>query len=102
MHRAARMNDQKLIDALVARASEDAREFRAQHPDDTPTDLWIENRYTAALPLAKADTSIDPGPDPHPQLFAAYRREVARLLGEREHTRGADGEQSQMPTAGEH
>jgi hypothetical protein len=85
MHRHPRMNEQKLIDALVARARDDARDFRAQYPDETPTDLWIENSYTAALPLAKDAVQFDPGPGPHPPLFTAYRREIDRLLGEREH-----------------
>ena len=82
------MDERKLIDALVRRATDDARDFRAAYPSDTPTDLWIENRYTAALPLAKADTGIDPGPDPHPHLFAAYREVIDRILGEREHRSG--------------
>ena len=46
------MNDQKIIEALTARAAEDARAFRTQHPDDVPSDRWIENSFTAALPLA--------------------------------------------------
>src|SRR5688572_12534233 len=46
------MYDQKIIDALIARAAEDARAFRTQHPQDVPSDRWIENSFTAALPLA--------------------------------------------------
>jgi hypothetical protein len=94
------MDQQPLIDALVARAAAAAQTFRTEHPDDTPTDLWIENIYTAALPLAKADTGIDPGVGPHPQLFAAFRRAIEHAVGERELAPPA-GEVRQMPTPGE-
>jgi hypothetical protein len=94
------MNEQKLIDALVDHAREDARRFREQYPDDTPTDRWIDNSYTAALPLAKAGAQFDPGTGPHPQLFAAYRGEIDRLIGEREH-RERNDELAEMPTPGE-
>jgi len=101
MHQRASMNERKLVDALIARAASDAREFRDTNPQETPTDLWIENRYTAALPLAKADTETDPGPDPHPDLFAAYRTEITRHLGEREHREDPQQQLSAMPTEGE-
>lgn len=78
------MNDhEKLMNALIRRADDDAQKFRAQHPHATPNDLWIENSYTAALPLAKDDAGIDPGRGPHPDLFAAYRDEIVRRVGER-------------------
>ena len=83
MHRTPRMTEQKLIDALVARAADDARAFREKNPDDAPTERWIENSYTAALPLAKDDIGFDPGPGPHPRLFAAYRTAIDRAVGER-------------------
>ncbi|HYC60247.1 MAG TPA: hypothetical protein VEK79_11850 [Thermoanaerobaculia bacterium] len=95
-------NIQKLIDALVARAADDARAFRKQYPNDAPTERWIENSYTAALPLAKAAAELDPGTGPHPHLFSAYRGEINRILGERVERRdGGDG-LTQMPTPGEH
>lgn len=46
-----------------------------------PSEQWVENRYTAALPLAASDSGFDPGPDPHPDLFAAYTEELSRSLG---------------------
>ena len=100
------MNEQKLIDALVARASEDARVFREKHPDDAPTERWIENSFTAALPLAKDDAGVDAGPgadpDVQPRLFSAYRREIDRLVGERISRRDdADGELTQQPLRGQ-
>ncbi|MFP5246965.1 MAG: hypothetical protein ACLGH0_09745 [Thermoanaerobaculia bacterium] len=102
MHQRDAMDEQKLIEALIARADEDAQTFRKQHPDDVPSDRWIENSFTAALPLAKDDAGIDPGPGPHPQLFDAYRREIASLLGEREAHRDRGDELVQQPTPGEH
>ena len=102
MHFRPSMNEQKLIDALVARAAEDARAFREKNPDDAPTERWIENSYTAALPLAKDDIGFDPGPGPHPQLFAAYRNAIGRAVGERVNRReGAGADLSQQPPAGE-
>jgi hypothetical protein len=95
------MNEQKLIDALVARARDDARAFREKSSGETPTDLWIENSYTAALPLAKDDAGFDPGPGPHPEAFAAYRREIRARLGERMSAESGE-ELAQMPTPGEH
>ena len=95
------MNDDKLIDALVARAAEDARAFREKNPDDAPTERWIENSYTAALPLAKDDVGVDPGPGPHPQLFSAYRREIELRVGERVSRRDDDGELKQQPLRGQ-
>lgn len=95
------MDEQKLIDALVARAAEDARAFREKHPDDAPTERWIENSYTAALPLAKDDAGFDPGQGPHPQLFSAYRREIERRVGERVARRDDDGELTQQPLRGQ-
>jgi len=101
MHRIAVMDEQKLIDALVARAGEDARAFREKHPDDMPTERWIENGYTAALPLAKDDAGIDPGLGPHPHLFSAYREVIDRAVGERV-SRRDETELTQLPTPGEH
>lgn len=95
------MDEQKLIEALVARADEDARAFRAQYPDDVPTETWIENRFTAAVPLAKDAAGVDPGPGPHPQLFSVYRDRISGQLGERV-SRRDDGELIQQPTPGEH
>ena len=95
------MNDQKLIDALVARATEDARRFHEKNPDDVPTERWIENSYTAALPLVKDDAGIDPGPGPHPHLFSAYRNAIGRTVGERAAGSG-DDQLTPQPTPGEH
>lgn len=96
------MDEQRLIEALIARADEDARRFREQYPDETPSDRWIENSYTAALPLAKDSTGIDMGPGPHPHLFDAYKREIAALVGARPDARdGVKDGQLQAPAAGE-
>lgn len=96
-----RMNEQKLIDALVARASEDARAFREKHPQDAPTERWIENSFTAALPLAKDDAGVEIANDVQPQLFSAYRAEIERLVGERVSRRDDDGELTQQPLRGQ-
>lgn len=96
-----RMSEQRLIDAVIARAGNDARAFRDKHHREAPNDLWIENSYTAALPLAQSDAGIDAGHGPHPEAFAAYRTEIRRHLGERPSTDAAD-ELTPMPTPGEH
>lgn len=93
--------DQKLLDALVARAANDARAFRTSNPGETPAERWIENSYTAALPLAKESAGFDPGPGPHPHLFDAYRREIARLVGERPTSGETTSDLAQQPTPGE-
>lgn len=92
------MDEQKLIDALVARAAEDARAFHEKNPDDAPTERWIENSYTAALPLARDDIGFDPGPGPHPRLFSSYREAIGRAVGERVSQRDLS---DQQPPAGE-
>jgi hypothetical protein len=97
-----RNDHEKLMNALLQRADEDAQKFRAQHPDATPNDIWIENSYTAALPLAKDAVGIAPGQGPHPELFAAYRQEIVRRVGTHVDTRGAGDELTPMPTPGEH
>lgn len=48
------MNEQQLIEALIQRASEDARAFRKQDKGATPEERWIENSYSTALPLANS------------------------------------------------
>ncbi len=74
--------------------------FREKNPNDAPTERWIENSYTAALPLAKDDAGVDPGTGPHPQLFAAYRDAIGAAVGERvSHREGAA--LTQQPTPGE-
>ena len=97
------MNEQRLLDELRARAGEDARTFRDKFPGESPNERWIENSYTAALPLAKDTAGFDPGNGPHPQLFAAYAEEISRRIG------GATGREDresasdvvQQPTRGE-
>ena len=95
------MNEQKLIDALVARARDDAGAFRKKNSGEIPTDVWIDNSYTAALPLAQAEAGVDLGPGPHPDAFAAYRKEIRAQLGERTAAEQGD-ELTEMPTPGEH
>jgi hypothetical protein len=91
----------KLMNALIQRADEDAEKFRAQNPEATPNDIWIENSYTAALPLAKDAAGVDPGRGPHPELFSAYRQEIVRRIGEHVDISDAAGELPQLPTPGE-
>lgn len=74
------MTDRRLVDALRARAADDAARFRKEFPNDTPNERWLENSYTAALPLAKDDSGIDPGLGPHPELFDAYKAAVTEKL----------------------
>ena len=101
MHDCTAMDEQKLLDELIARAGHDARAFRQAHPSETPTERWIDNSYTAALALAKERAGFDPGPGPHPRLFDAYRREIAQLVGERRSRRDSGDELRQQPTPGE-
>lgn len=97
----------KLIEKLRERAARDAERFRTDHGGEAPNEKWIENSYTAALPLVKDDVGIDPGLGPHPQLFAAYAEEVARTLGigrvreDGEWDRREDATTLQEPTPGE-
>jgi hypothetical protein len=95
------MDEQRLIDALTARADEDARRFREQNPNDMPSDRWIENSYTAALPLARDEAGVDLGAGPHPQLFEVYKREISSRVGSRVDRREASNELTQQPTPGE-
>lgn len=101
------MNERSLIDALLGRAAEDARRFRETHGDERPNERWLDNSYTAALPLAKDQSGYDPGLGPHPHLFEIYRGEVARLLGmsapaeATERDRAQDEGLVQEPTRGE-
>jgi hypothetical protein len=94
------MDQEKLIRALTARADIDARAFREKNPDDVPTELWIENSYTAALPLAKDEAGLDPGDGPHPTLFDAYRRAIRDRVGERSDKREDGATLEQQPTPG--
>jgi hypothetical protein len=92
-----------LIDALRARAAEDARRFCSQYPDDTPSEIWLDNSFTAALALAKADSGADVAIDTQPQLFAAYAEEVVRRVGGvRADGERTDHELKQQPTPGQH
>ena len=73
------MND-RLLEALRTRAAEDAARFRRQNPKDRPNERWLENSYTAALPLAKDESGVDPGLGPHPELFDVYKHAVMENL----------------------
>ncbi|HEX7151300.1 MAG TPA: hypothetical protein VF618_07410 [Thermoanaerobaculia bacterium] len=99
------MTEQRLIDELVARAADDADRFRRDHPGEKPSTLWMENSYTAALPLAKDAAQFDPGPDVHPRLFDVYKTEITRRVGssgeDSEASRKEGDELVQQPTRGE-
>lgn len=96
------MNEQRLLDALRERAATDAHAFREQHPDQAPNERWVDNSYTAALPLAKDAAGYDPGPGAHPALFDAYRTAIQQTLGVaiREDRERPSPQQKQMPTGG--
>jgi hypothetical protein len=94
--------DDALVTALRARAADDARRFRNVYPDDLPSELWLDNSFTAALPLAGTDSGVDVPVDAQPQLFAVYAEEVARVVGGVRPDGQRDDELSQMPTPGEH
>jgi hypothetical protein len=70
-----------LVIALRARANRDAEDFRRESPDAAPAERWVENRFTASLPLAAHDAGVDPGPEPHQELFKLYTLELTRALG---------------------
>lgn len=103
------MSDDKLLAALRARAIHDAEVFRDKFPRETPNEKWIDNSFTAALPLAAHEARSD-FVQGDPQLFAVYAAEVERILGMRGGARSDSErdrkdnphEQLQEPTAGEH
>jgi hypothetical protein len=101
------MGRNEFMEHLRQRAAEDARKFREQHPDDTPNERWIENSFTAAVPIVADDAGVIAGAGPHPQLFAVYASEIARVLGmdaireSGEWDRRSDTTQVQEPTRGE-
>lgn len=70
-----------LHDAIRSRAERDARAFREQHPSEEPNERWLENSFTAALPLAKRDAGTDADPAVDAELFAAYKSAAAAALG---------------------
>ena len=105
------MVSDRLVEAVREHAARDARAFREKFPNDEPNERWIENSFTAALPLANGDVGNDVATDRsgvQPQLFAAYKEEVARVLGI-EHVRTASEDDRkddrhdviQQPTPGE-
>ncbi|HEX9983033.1 MAG TPA: hypothetical protein VGF69_07205 [Thermoanaerobaculia bacterium] len=101
------MSEQRLIDELRARAAEDARRFQADYPGQQPNSLWIENSYTAALPLARDAAGASGNEGVHPELMDVYRQEIGRLVGgvrgeDNESDRDAGAELVQQPTPGEH
>jgi hypothetical protein len=75
------MENDRFIEQLRRRAVEDAQRFRKQNPDATPNERWIENSFTAAVPIVADDAGFDAGAGPHPQYFSVYAAEVARELG---------------------
>jgi hypothetical protein len=85
-----------LIDALKSRAAKDAAEFSSSHPGELPNTRWVENSFTAALPLVKngADVSDDAS------LFAIYRDEIAARIGGVREDRGEKGDVINEPPPG--
>ena len=74
-------NKPSLLDALRSRARKDADAFREKFPRDEPNERWLDNSFTATLPLAASDAGVDVALDP--SLFAEYKKEIARVLGMR-------------------
>lgn len=70
-----------LHDAIRSRAERDARAFREQHPSEEPNEKWVENSFTAALPLAKHDSGTDAAPAADAELFAIYKSAITAALG---------------------
>jgi hypothetical protein len=65
-----------LVSAIRERGERDARAFRGEHPGEEPNEMWLENSFTAALPLAKHDAGVDADPSADPELFTAYKSAV--------------------------
>ena len=89
------MNEEHLIRELRAQARRDAEAFREKFPHEEPNEKWLDNSFTAALPLAAAAIDAEPVHYATPQLFAEYKREVARILGMR--AIRPDAEDTQRP-----
>lgn len=98
------MNEDDLIRELRAQAVRDAEAFREKFPNDEPNEKWLDNSFTAALPLAAAAIDAEPVHEAEPRLFAAYKQEIARVLGMRSVRPDAeprDHQERQEPTPGE-
>ncbi|HKO56034.1 MAG TPA: hypothetical protein VJ276_09155 [Thermoanaerobaculia bacterium] len=94
--------DDRLMSALRARAADDAERFRNVYPNEMPNERWLDNSFTAALPLAKTDSGADVPVDAQPELFAVYAEEVVRVVGGVREDVRQDDELPQQPTPGEH
>lgn len=98
------MDEEHLIRELRTQAARDAEAFRAKFPNDEPNEKWLDNSFTAALPLAAAAIDTEPVHEAMPRLFSAYKREIARVLGMRSvrpDAEQSDHGQLQEPTRGE-
>jgi hypothetical protein len=84
-----------LIDELKSRAAKDAADFTRAHPGELPNTRWVENSFTAALPLAKDGAAGD-----DVQLFAIYRDEIAARVGGVRDDAGESGDVVNEPPAG--
>ncbi len=75
------MNEAPIVDALRARAGEDARKFREKFGSAAePNEKWLDNSFTAAVPLVTDSHELPPG-SARPRLFDIYKQEVMRTLG---------------------
>jgi hypothetical protein len=102
-----RMIDRKLVEALRARAAADAAALLRDSPSAPPNEKWIDNSFTAALPLAKDEARTDFDTAETPELFRIYKSEIERVFGPAREDKESDRrehayEQIQEPTAGEH
>lgn len=75
------MNEEQIVEGLRRRAAEDARDFREKFGRAAePNEKWLDNSFTAAVPLVTEATELPPG-SAEPQLFQIYKDEVMRALG---------------------
>ena len=64
----------------------------------------LDSSFTAVLPLAASAAGVDVSSDAHTRLFAAYKREIARVLGMRSVRQDSEADRTdlQEPTRGEY
>ncbi|MGA7615960.1 MAG: hypothetical protein WBX15_12355 [Thermoanaerobaculia bacterium] len=76
-----RVVEQHVIDELTRIAVSDAERFRREHPGQEPDEDYIDNAYTAGLPVAAQRAgAAEVGRDPHPHLYNGYRRSFLEMM----------------------
>ncbi len=70
-----------MVNRLRGRAAADARAFREKFGSkEQPNEKWLDNSFTAAVPLVTEATELPPG-TAKARLFEIYKEEVMRALG---------------------